>query len=140
MIFSIEKQEEPYYEEDIIITHCHQYQKNTYDYYEHPPKNTIPIGSVDWCEKVYGQITPDNYPKFMEEYFNREIYLEEFNPNKLYENLFVKPAEKYKKFNGTTNFDATITHCKKGDLIWCSENLFINIQSPEDWKRERGIK
>jgi hypothetical protein len=126
-MFSIENQNgEDYLEADIVKKYCEKHlSKYQWAYHDVPKKNSIPVGSVTYCEKIYGNVKPDYYPKFMSKYFNRQIWLETFDPNKQYNNLFVKPADKYKKFNGTINFTNDI--CEKDDLIWCSEIVdFIN--------------
>lgn len=124
MIFSIEKQESVYYEEEIVKKFCDKNSSYKYLYLKSPLKNSIPIGSVEYCEKVYGNITPCYYPEFLKKYLNRDIYLDKYDPNKSYCNLFVKPADKYKKFNGTTNFKSKYN---KGCKIWCSDIIkFIN--------------
>lgn len=112
--FSIEKQQEDYYEAEIVINFCQKNNSYTYQYSYDPIKNSIPIGSVEYCEKIYGHIKPDYYPKFLEKYLNRNIYKTEYDLNKSYNNLFVKPANNYKKFNGTINFNKEV-NCKVGD-------------------------
>ena len=102
------------YEENIIFDHC---KKKGHPYHmilNEPPKDEcIPIGSVEFCEKVYGIITPDYYPLFLSEFLYRKIQTLPYGEVKGL-GMFTKPALEYKTWAGTTKSvdvpDETIVH------------------------------
>jgi len=66
----------------------------------------IPVGSVSWCSNKYGDVPPIDYPDFLKPYLHRRTGLVKATDvlKKMKENkgkLFLKPANKCKKFNGT---------------------------------------
>lgn len=88
------------------------------------PEGYIPVGSVEYCLKALGKnITPDYYPEFLKDYLHRKVYKTDKWP--LGEKVFIKPADKYKRFNGfVTNGGYK---GKKRPPYWCSDKVnFIN--------------
>lgn len=102
MHFTIERQEEEYWEAEIIKGTC----TFTMDF----DKTAIPVGSIAWCERIYGQRVPIYYPEFMQPYFHRTIRRAVYNDKETYKNVFMKHATAYKQ---------PVIQC--GDEIWCSE-------------------
>lgn len=79
--------------------------------------NWVPVGSVEWIEKILGRhITPDYYPDFLKEYLNREVWKDDKWP--LGKIVFIKPADKYKRFTGLVT-NGGYRKKKKGPY-WCS--------------------
>jgi len=88
------------------------------------PHNYIPCGGVEWCEQTLGKhITPDYYPEWASEYLYRKVWLED--KWILEKKLFVKPADRYKRFNGFIT-TGTYKQKKKGKLIWSEIIHFDN--------------
>jgi len=67
-----------------------------------PNPDYIPIGSVEWClENLGTNIPPDYFPDFMYKYLYRKIgYNKHVRTKKLKGKCFVKPNDRYKKFDG----------------------------------------
>jgi hypothetical protein len=66
---------------------------------ENPDEEYIVIGSIGWIESYLGfQPKPDYYPEFLSEWFGREIWETDKWP--LNQRVFIKPSDKYKRFNG----------------------------------------
>lgn len=88
------------------------------------PDDCIPCGSVEWCLQILGRkVTPDYYPLWAEQYLHRKVWRE--NKWILGRKLFVKPADKYKRFTGfvtTGSYKAK----KRGSLIWSEVVQFTN--------------
>lgn len=84
----------------------------------------IPCGSVEWCLQSLGEeIIPDYYPAWGKQYLYRKVWRED--KWILGKKLFVKPADKYKRFTG---FVTTGTYKKKkrGCLVWSEVVQFTN--------------
>jgi hypothetical protein len=63
------------------------------------PKDYIPIGSIEWTLLSFGKILePVNYPDFLKDHLHRKVW----RSDKwiLDQKLFVKPADRAKRFNG----------------------------------------
>jgi hypothetical protein len=129
MLFAFEKdtnntEDEETFEESLIKQFCEKNTDYEYGYFDNPPliDNIIPVGSVKWCEKVYGKIIPNYYPDFMKAYFNRKIW--QTDDIKKYEDIFIKPADSYKSWDGHIKTDED--NILSGS-IWCSELvIFVN--------------
>lgn len=65
---------------------------------ENPDEEYIVIGSIGWIESYLGQFKPDYYPSFLSDWFGRNIW--ETNKWPLNQKVFIKPSDKYKRFNG----------------------------------------
>lgn len=90
-------------------------------YFQSPkdvPADFIPCGSVEWCLSILGvDVVPDYYPNFLADHLHRKIWKSDDWP--LGERIFIKPADKYKRFNGfVTNKGYK---GKKRGPYWCSE-------------------
>eukprot|EP01084_Bolivina_argentea_P203194 347071_1 len=114
-------------EQYLIKQFCKNNDKYKYEYFEIPPQNTIPVGSVVFCEKVYGKIKPNYYPNFMKDYLFRKVWIT--NDVSKYDNIFCKPANSYKKWNGSIKSNdsthSSVNECK--EEVWCSEIVhFVN--------------
>lgn len=92
------------------------------------PIEYIPCGSVEWCLKSLGTtITPDYYPDFLEQMLHRKVW--KSDEWLLGRRLFVKPADRYKRFTG---FVTTGTYTnKKKPPFWYSE-VIPNIYN--EWR------
>lgn len=122
--FDIETEFIEMVESDLIIDHCqkHDYE---YEFTDTPSKENIPIGSIDYCEKVYGKIKPDYYPEFLKGYLNRKIWVDKIkNVDK---GVFIKPYENYKLFTGQIYDGLEIDPETK---VYCSEIL----QFRNEWR------
>lgn len=91
------------------------------------PEKFIPVGSVEWCSSfIKKEITPDYYPEFLNNFLFRKVY--KTNEWPLGKKIFIKPADKYKRFTGfVTNGGYK---GKKRPPYWCSE--VINIKN--EWR------
>lgn len=119
-------------------------ENDDYDYQfnqNNLPLSTIPIGSVDWCEIVYGPGSPDYYPHFLSDYLYRRIWKSNYQEVMAnYQSpIFIKPASKYKKWTGFVyqsqdqdlelglESSNDLNKIENTDEIWCSEVVeFIN--------------
>ena len=84
----------------------------------------MPSGSVEWCLKSLGKnIIPNYYPEWLSNHLYRKVWKEDKWP--LGKKVFIKPADKYKRFTG---FETTGTYKKKKKPpYWCSEIVeFVN--------------
>lgn len=62
------------------------------------PKGYVPVGKVNWVEKVIGRVeTPDYYPAFLYEWVKRRIWSPLEWPKY---SCFIKPADQHKRFTG----------------------------------------
>jgi hypothetical protein len=82
------------------------------------PKEYVPSGSVEWCLKLLGKpVIPDYYPEWLNQYLYRKVW--KSNEWITGRKLFVKPADRHKRFTGF------ITHGtwskKKKPPYWYSE-------------------
>lgn len=63
------------------------------------PENYIPVGSVEWVMRIFGRnIIPNYFPDFVSPLLSRKVWKTDKWP--LEGNIFIKPAEVYKKFTG----------------------------------------
>lgn len=83
---------------------------NTHDIIEKQKEeeNYVPCGSVEWCEKLLGyRVTPNYYPEWAQSLLHRKVWQ---GDRWLLQKVFVKPADRYKRFTG---FVTTGTYKKK---------------------------
>lgn len=81
-------------------------------------ENEIPVGDVAFIHEVLGRyITPDYYPRFLDQYLHRKIWWSDSWP--YHQRCFVKPADRHKRFTGFVKRVGWKGR-KKGPL-WCSE-------------------
>jgi hypothetical protein len=87
------------------------------------PFEYVPCGSVEWCLMSLGTVTPDYYPNWAKQYLNRKVW----GGDKwiLGRKLFVKPADRYKRFNGFVTH-GTWSKKKKPPYYWSEVVKFIN--------------
>jgi len=86
------------------------------------PEDFVPSSSVEWCEKSFDiPVVPDYYPDWCSQYLYRKVWRED--KWILGRKLFVKPADRYKRFTGFIT-TGTYKKKKKPPLIW-SEILFF---------------
>jgi hypothetical protein len=82
------------------------------------PTDAIPAGSVEWfLEVTRWKVIPDYYPEFLKPYLGRKIWRTDQWP--MHGGVFVKPADKYKRFTGKITTGGY--HGKKKGPYWCSE-------------------
>jgi hypothetical protein len=116
-------------EDNIVILYC-VLNKLPYKFCRKPeesPLGYIPVGSVKWCDNFLepSKRIPDYYPVFLKNFFHRNVwYSEKFPLNK---KVFVKPADKHKRFTAfVTSGTGTFKGRKKGP-VWCSDIVtFVN--------------
>ena len=77
----------------------------------------IPCGSVEWCEQLLGyHPKPNYYPEWVESLLHRKVWQ---GDKWLLQKVFVKPADRYKRFTG---FVTTGSYKgKKKPPFWFSE-------------------
>jgi len=82
------------------------------------PKDYVPSGSVEFCEKIIGYPKkPDYYPEWLSEYLFRKVW--KSNEWIVGEKYFVKPLDRHKRFTG---FITKGTYSKKKrPPFWYSE-------------------
>lgn len=83
----------------------------------------VPSGSVEWClDKLGKTVKPDYYPDWLAPHLYRKVWEADKWP---FEKVFIKPSDKYKRFDGKCTF-GTWKGKKKGPY-WCSDIVsFIN--------------
>ena len=91
------------------------------------PENHIPVGSVEFCLKTLGKsVIPDYYPVFLIKHQYRTVWETDVWP--LGKKVFIKPADKYKRFTGfVTNGGYK---GKKKPPYWCSDV----VQFTNEWR------
>jgi hypothetical protein len=88
------------------------------------PDDLVPSGSVEWTQQQLGPIIkPDYYPTWVQPYLYRNIW--ESNEWILGRKLFVKPADKYKRFTGFVT-NGTYRKKKKGPYVYSYVVKFDN--------------
>ena len=79
----------------------------------------VPCGSVKWCESILGyHVQPNYYPDFLIRYLYRGVSLSFDWPR--YRRMFVKPADRYKRFTGRISIQGSFKG-KKKPPYWISE-------------------
>ena len=87
----------------------------------------VPSGNIDWVESFLGRIiTPDYYPGWAAPFFHRKLFMTDKWP--LEKDIFIKPADKHKRFSGRLA-TGTYKGKKKGPYI-CSEK----VQFIDEWR------
>jgi hypothetical protein len=89
------------------------------------PEGFIPVGSVEYCEKFLPKekTIPNYYPDFLKDKLYRKVWYTEKWP--LGEKVFIKPADKHKRFTGFITSGGY--RKKKKKPYWCSTIVkFIN--------------
>jgi hypothetical protein len=82
------------------------------------PKDYVPSGSVEWCLSLLSYpVFPDYYPEWLSPYLYRKVWRED--KWLLGRPLFVKPADKYKRFTGFVTYGTYAK--KKKPPYWYSE-------------------
>lgn len=82
------------------------------------PDTHVPSGSIEWCLLSLGRsIEPDYYPEWLTPHLHRKVW--KADKWVLGDKLFVKPADRHKRFTGFTTF-GTYSKKKKGPY-WYSE-------------------
>lgn len=85
------------------------------------PEDYIPFGTIDWVLSYFKKSPlPNYYPEFLSSIFNRKIWKQESWPLTLNESVFIKPADKPKRYNGKVTTPHSYKGKKKGPH-WCSE-------------------
>lgn len=88
------------------------------------PIDYVPCGSVEWCSRSFiHPIIPDYYPEWTKECLYRKIWRQDSWI--LGRKLFVKPADRYKRFDGFVT-SGTYKKKKKPPLIWSEIVEFEN--------------
>ncbi|MCK9576948.1 MAG: ATP-grasp domain-containing protein [Clostridia bacterium] len=86
--------------------------------YKDVPDGWLPVGTIEWFLKCTGLDIKasgnnpdyaDNYPSFLKPYLNRNLFISDKWPDY---KVFIKPADKLKRFNGFVT-DGTYKHKKK---------------------------
>jgi len=91
------------------------------------PDDYIPCGSVEWCINSLGfNITPDYYPEWAKDFLHRKVW--KSSEWLLGKKLFVKPADRYKRFTGFVT-DGYYKGKKKPPL-WYSDI----VQFENEWR------
>jgi hypothetical protein len=91
------------------------------------PKGFIPSGSVEWCLKCLGKnIIPNYYPKWASEHLYRKVWKTDKWP--LGKRVFIKPANKYKRFDG---FVTTGSYKKKKKPPYRCSDI---VQFTNEWR------
>lgn len=88
------------------------------------PVDYIPCGSVKWClNSLDMNIIPNYYPDWLKPYLNRKVW--QGNEWILGRKLFVKPADRYKRFTGFVTY-GTYSKKKKSPYWWSEIVKFEN--------------
>lgn len=121
-------QKEHYFWEEKCLSFAaakHRIPFKFFDVAEEVPEDLIPCGRVEWILSVLRKnIEPDYYPKFLSKYLRRKVW----KSDSYKENFFVKPADRFKRFNGfiaTENSNNNIS-----PPFWISE--VVNFQN--EWR------
>jgi len=128
MITGFAIQKNRHYKEEITIIHHCIMNKIPYKFCNKSqdiPEGFIPIGSVEWIDKLLlkEKTIPDYYPDFLKDYLFRNVWKTDKWP--IEKGIFIKPADKHKRFNGFVTFGGYKK--KKKPPYWCSDVVhFIN--------------
>lgn len=92
------------------------------------PDDYVPCGSIEFCEGVLGcNVVPDYYPDFLKQYLFRKVSISYTWPRD--RKMFVKPADRYKRFTGRLSVPGSFKGKKKGPY-WISEP----IKFVDEWR------
>lgn len=114
-------------EEIAIINRC-VLENIPYKFCNRPsdrPNDFIPLGTVKWVENFISKekSIPDYYPDFLKKYLFRNVWKTDKWP--MEKGIFIKPADKHKRFNGFVTFGGY--RKKKKGPFWCSDKVnFVN--------------
>lgn len=90
------------------------------------PDGWIPSGTVPWVTSVLGkEIIPDYFPSFLSPWVTRRVWFTDKWP---LERVFIKPADRHKKFNGFIT-SGKYSGKKRGPYV-CSE--VVSFQ--DEWR------
>lgn len=91
------------------------------------PKDYVPSGSVEWCLQCLGlDLIPNYYPNWLSGSLHRKVWKDNKWP--LGKRVFIKPADKYKRFDG---FKTTGSYRKKKKPpFWCSDI----VEFKDEWR------
>lgn len=108
-------------EESAILSFC-VLNKIPYKLCKHSadrPEDFIPCGTVKWCENFLppDRTIPNYYPDFLKSCLHRNVWYQNKWP--LNENIFIKPADQHKRFNGL--IITAGNKKKKRGPFWCSD-------------------
>lgn len=88
------------------------------------PDTHVPCGSVEWCSRSFARpVVPDYYPEWANGHLHRKVYRSDTWI--LGKQLFVKPADRYKRFTGFVT-SGYYRKKKRGLLIWSEVVSFTN--------------
>ena len=92
------------------------------------PDGWLAVGTIEWVLQVTGWDigAEDNYPSWLSDFFHRRIWKADTWP--LQETVFIKPADKLKRFNGRVT-DGSYKGKKKGPY-WCSDV----VKFTDEWR------
>lgn len=92
------------------------------------PEGWVSVGTIEWVLQVTGWDigAEDNYPSWLSDFFHRRIWKADSWP--LHEVVFIKPADKLKRFNGRVT-DGSYKGKKKGPY-WCSDV----VKFTDEWR------
>jgi hypothetical protein len=85
-----------------------------------------PCGSVEWCQSLLNKtIIPDYYPEWLRKYLYRNVW--KSNEWIFGKKLFVKPADRYKRFDGYTTDSTFLKYSAKyyDPPFWYSEIIEV---------------
>ena len=103
-----------------VCTLLYDHSWKIFGNYKDIPEDHIPVGSVDFVEKVAGHVfKPDYYPEFLHSYLYRKVWETDKWPQT--PNVFVKPSDRHKKWNGKLTTGRW--KGKKKGPYWCSEKI-----------------
>ncbi len=100
-------------EESAIMQYCHDNSSWNYCRVKTPPMDSIPVGSVAWCEQVYGCLDVDYYPVFMKDRLCRNTWKSDI----ALVDTFIKPCA-CKKWDG---YVFVGDEKAKEEPYWCSD-------------------
>jgi len=88
------------------------------------PEDYVPCGTVEWCiASLNHNVTPDYYPDWCSNYLYRQVW--ESDTWITGKKLFVKPADRYKRFTGFITSGKN-SDKKEGPFIWSDVVDFVN--------------
>ncbi len=127
--FAISTRSRNDHEAGTVVAHCIR-NDLTYRMFAKPedvPSDFVPVGTVDWVEKVLGyNDEPNYYPSFLAAHLHRKIWRADKWPYG--SRVFIKPSDRHKRFTGFVT-TGTWKGKKKGPF-WCAEI----VQFVTEWR------
>lgn len=125
MKFAVQKENGHSRDATPILWNCSRYPDEfQYRVFQRPqdvPAEYVPVGSVEWVEKILGHSPhPDYFPAFLRPWLHRKVWESDVWPRNC-PPVFVKPSDRHKRFTGFVTRGGPSWKGKRKPPFWLSE-------------------